>query len=140
MRKGFTLIELLVTIMIIGILVTIATFGLRQAQQSARDGKRKADLEEIAIGLELYRSDCGGYPNALGGSLSGSPPPVTCTGTYITTVPVDPSPPRNYAYTRPNPGNFIICASLEQAPNPAVDTGGCGACGGSGCNWRVARP
>lgn len=140
MTKGFTLIELLVTIMIIGILVTIATFGLRQAQQSARDGKRKADLEEIAIGLELYRSDCGSYPASLGSSLVGGGSPATCAGTYITSVPSDPRPPRRYAYTRLSSGSFVICASLEQAPNPAVDTTNCGSCGGSGCNWKVARP
>ncbi|OGM33067.1 hypothetical protein A2803_03035 [Candidatus Woesebacteria bacterium RIFCSPHIGHO2_01_FULL_44_21] len=139
--KGFTLIELLITIMIIGILVTIATFGLRQAQSSARDGKRKADLEEIAIGLELYRSECNRYPAALGASLVGSAPPATCTGTYITDVPTDPSPPRAYAYSTNGPGtSIILCAALEQAPNPAVSTTGCGSCGGSACNWRIARP
>ena len=47
-KSGFTLIELLVTMMIIGVLVSITTFGVRQAQQSTRDSRRKADLVEFA--------------------------------------------------------------------------------------------
>ena len=135
--KGFTLIELLITIMIIGILVTIATFGLRQAQSSARDGKRKADLENISIGLELYRSDCNSYPDSLNRLANGS----DCKGeVYISTLPVDPLPPRVYTYTRVSPGSVVLCASLEQLPNPPVPTTNCGTCNGSGCNWRVSWP
>lgn len=139
---GFTLIELLITLMIIGIMVTIATFGLRQAQESARDGKRKADLEEIATGLELYRAECNRYPSSLGTSLSGSGSPATCTGTYISSIPVDPQSPSRRYYYAANPAgtSFGLCAALEQAPNPSVPTTGCGSCGGSACNWRILRP
>lgn len=142
-KKGFTLIELLVTIMIIGILVAIATFGVRQAQQSARDARRKADLEDIALGLELYRAECNSYPDSIsfGGSLTGSGNPTACTGTYIATIPQDPSPPRTYSYSRINPGSIVLCANLEQDPNPPGSTTNCGSCGGSGsCDWRIARP
>lgn len=141
-KSGFTLIELLVTLTIVGILVTIATFGLRQAQQSARDGKRKADLEEIATGLELYRAECNRYPSNLGSSLSGSGSPATCTGSYISTVPTDPqAPTRTYSYAPNGTGTiFSLCAALEQAPNPAVSTTGCGSCGSSSCNWKITRP
>jgi general secretion pathway protein G len=144
MKKGFTLIELLVTIMIIGILVGIVTFGLRQVQGSSRDGRRKADLEVISIGLELYRADCNRYPAGLsfGGSLDGDGTGA-CTGAYIATVPVDPVPSvRSYSYaTNPQGTLFYLCANLEQDPNPAVSTSGCASCNGpGGCDWRVARP
>ena len=142
MRKGFTLIELLVTIMIIGILVTIATFGVRQAQESARDGKRKTDLENIAVALELYRAECNRYPNSIsfGGNLSGGGSPSSCTGAYMNNIPVDPqNPSRRYSYSTSGGATFVLCAALEQSPNPSVSTSGCGSCGQS-CNWRVSRP
>ncbi len=140
MRKGFTLIELLVTMMIIGVLVSITTFGVRQAQQSTRDSRRKADLEDIALGLELYRAECNRYPATLGTSLTGGGSPATCTGSYIAGVPVDPQPSRSYAYSTNGPGTIVtLCAALEQPPNPAVSTSGCGSCG-TACNWRITRP
>lgn len=143
MRRGFTLVELLITIMIIGILVTIATFGVRQAQQSARDGRRRSDLENLAVALELYRSDCNAYPTSLGTSLQGNGSTTRCANSnvYMDVVPADPQgPTRRYAYSGLGP-SFVLCASLEQAPNPAVSTAGCGSCGsGFTCNWRVSRP
>lgn len=141
MKRGFTLIELLVTLAIISLVVTIAAFALREAQKSGRDGRRKADLENISIGVELYRSDCGVYPNsvpfraALAGSGSGN-----CNGTYISSVPDDPQySARNYSYARTTSG-FMLCASLEAPPSTPVDVSGCPGCGGSGCNWKVTHP
>ena len=61
-KKGFTLIELLVVISIIGILIAVSIFGLSGARESARDARRKSDLELIRSGLELYRADCNAYP------------------------------------------------------------------------------
>ena len=63
---GFTLIELLVTISIIGILIGLSVFGLQGARQSARDAKRKADLDMrlrqvmsglSGMGLEAHQLD-----------------------------------------------------------------------------------
>lgn len=142
-KSAFTLIELLVVVMIIGILVTLVTFGLRQAQESARDSKRRADLETIAAGLELYRAECNRYPASVsfGGSLSGGGTPATCSGTYITAIPLDPLPTaRSYSYVPNVPGSsYVLCASLEQPPNPAMSTIGCGSCG-TACNYRISRP
>jgi len=142
-KSAFTLIELLVVIMIIGILVTIATFGVREAQQSARDGKRKADLEQISAGLALYRSECNQYPGSIsfGGDLTGGGSPPVCSGTYINNIPTDPRPGRDYFYSASG-STFSLCAKLEQDPNPPVDTSGCGGptdCGTAGaCNWKVS--
>ncbi|MCK4588676.1 prepilin-type N-terminal cleavage/methylation domain-containing protein, partial [Candidatus Woesebacteria bacterium] len=62
MKKGFTLIELLVVISIIGILLALSIFGLQGARKSARDSKRKADIELIRSGIEIYKADCNVYP------------------------------------------------------------------------------
>jgi len=142
-RKGFTLIELLVVISIIGILMAISLFGLQGARESSRDARRKADLEMIRSGLEIYKSDCNIYPpSPLGSSLVGSGTPTSCatTNIYISLVPSDPlDPGRLYPYSRPITTTYILCASLENPPSPAVDVTGCGSCGQT-CNYKVTNP
>lgn len=136
-RSAFTLIELLIVIMIIGLLVTIAIFAARQAQSSARDARRKADLEQIRTALEYYHNDCNNYPAALGSSITGTGA-GTCNGNYMQSVPVDPqSPARSYYYNRPTAQTYVICSSLEDSTDPTPS--GCGSCGSS-CNYKVISP
>src|SRR6185369_7428050 len=118
-KKGFTLIELLITIAIIGILVGISIFGLQGARESARDSKRKSDLELIRSGIETYRSDCSTYPATLptgGSALTGTTaPPAACStaNIYISAMPQDPTPTtRSYKYAVVGAG-YEICSSLE---------------------------
>ena len=59
---GFTLIELMIVMGIVGILSTISLFALQGTREGARDARRKSDLEAIRSALEIYRSDCHGYP------------------------------------------------------------------------------
>src|SRR3989344_5965218 len=68
---GFTLIELLVVISIVGSIIGLSVFGLQGARQSSRHSKRKADLEQIRSGLEIYKSDCDKYPITVGSTLNG---------------------------------------------------------------------
>lgn len=63
-KKGFTLIELLVVISIIGILVTLVTVAVGPIQRKARDSKRKADLNLVLTGANLFQSDFKIYPNS----------------------------------------------------------------------------
>jgi len=60
-RKGFSLVELAVVITILGILATIGMVSFTRAQRSARDGRRKADLQAIQTALGLYYRDQGRY-------------------------------------------------------------------------------
>lgn len=146
--KGFTLIELLVVISIIGILIGLSIFGLEGARRSSRDAKRKADLELIRSGLEIYRSDCGIYPAPplpWGGSLVGNDSLTSCSSnnSYISSVPKDPlDPVSTYSYANPNSTSYFLCASLEQAPSPAAnpdDLSQCASCT-TACNYVVKNP
>ena len=145
--RGFTLIELLVVITIIGILIGLSVFGMAGARESSRDARRKADLELIRSGLELYRSDCGVYPNATwttnwptqikGSTNPPALPPSSCAPANVyVNVPSDPiSPSRNYSYSS-NGTTYELCASLEQGSGTANCSASCTAT----CNWKVTNP
>jgi type II secretion system protein G len=140
MRKGFTLIELLVVISIIGVLMGLSIFGLRGARESARDAQRKADLELIRSGIELYKSDCNKYPTSLSEPLTGddSVPSCSSSNTYIDDIPDDPaSPSRVYLYYSDGI-EYEICASLEQGTG-SVSCGASSDCGET-CNYKVVNP
>jgi prepilin-type N-terminal cleavage/methylation domain-containing protein len=139
---GFTLIELLVVISIMGILLALSTFGMQNARQSSRDGKRKADMEQIRSGLEMYRADCGTYPATseltFGGSLTGDCP---TSNTYINFVPQDPTPATaKYSYTSDGV-TYTLCSTLEQRPS-SYDNTGCGSCAvtTATCYYKAINP
>lgn len=145
LNQAFTLIEILITLSIIALLVTISTFALSQARTSARDNKRKTDLEFVRSGLELYRADCGGYPASLawGASLAGSGASPSCpaSNVYIQALPKDPqSGTRDYCYNRLSARNYTLCASLENPPSPLPSVANCLNNCGSGCNYVVQSP
>ena len=148
--RGFTLIELLVVISIIGILIALSGFGLQGARKSARDARRKADLEQMRSALELYKSDCGDYPaNASfggGATLTGDGTPATCpvTNTYIVSRPDDPVSPQIYRYNQLTSTTYEICAALESSggnvPCAGANPGICSGSGSIACNYRVTNP
>ena len=59
-KHGFTLIELLVVISIIAILATIGMTVYTGTQRSARDAKRRGDINTIAVALEVHFGDTSG--------------------------------------------------------------------------------
>lgn len=135
---GFTLIELLVTATIISLLTTIGIVGYQVTGKQSRDAKRKADLEQIRVALEMIREDCDSYP--------GTAPPwgsrweVTCkevTNAYMEEVPQDPKAP-TFIYVYSSGGvTYSLCAYLENSSGD-VGCGGCG--GGQNCNYKVTNP
>jgi len=141
-KNGFTLIELLVVISIIGILVAVSIFGLSGARESARDARRKSDLELIRSGLELYRADCNSYPATItiGSSLVGSGTPTTCSAsnTYISLIPDDPiTASRDYDYRTIGNG-FELYASLEQQGLSTLTAPGISCV--TSCNYMITNP
>jgi len=67
-NQGFTLIELLVVIAVIGILAAVILASLNSARDKARDARRKSDLRQISIALELYKDKHNTYIVAGGGA------------------------------------------------------------------------
>jgi general secretion pathway protein G len=114
MKKGFTFIELLVVVTIIMVLTTAGAVSYRQTNSSARDSRRKADLEQVRSALELCRAENGSYPASLGTS-------IVCGGvTYLTNVPVDPKNGQTgytYTYTRTTNTTYTLCANSMEGAN-----------------------
>ena len=137
---GFTLIELLVVISIIGILVSLSLVAFQATKKSARDGRRKADLEQIRSALEMCHSDTGNYPIGDITSLGIS---IVCGGdTYLAAVPQDPlDPTYSYQYYSDDGNTYTLCAYLETGVVATACTGLCGgACGAVACNYRTCNP
>jgi len=128
---GFTLIELLVAMTIFAMMMAIALVSYQATRKSARDGKRKTEIEQIRSALEMYRADNGEYPS---GNLSAG----GAIGTYLN-IPVDAdSVNRNYYYTNLGSGRYAVCTALE---NTSGTSANCGTnCGTYACNYEVGNP
>jgi len=137
--RAFTLVELMVSISIIAVLIGLSIFGLVGARETARDAKRKGDLEQIRSALEIYRSDCTSYPATLGTILVGDGTNCPTANVYMESVPEDPIQGRLYSYTRISTFSYKLCSALEKPPStPATGCGSCGA--GITCNYAVTNP
>ena len=96
-QKGFTLIEILVVTTIIAVLAVGAFVSFASAGKSARDSRRKTDLETVRQAMVLYKVETGCYPSgdyatAVGALVSG--------GYLSNPAPSDPKPPTySYVYT-----------------------------------------
>ena len=128
---GFTLIELLVVISIIGILATFLIANFNAARQRARDAQRKADLRNIQTALRLYYNDKKTNPCSNGSfQILGCGVAATCatvpacdwnagiawsdgTRLYMSTLPDDPSPGRDYRYQQTSQDVYTLKACLE---------------------------
>ena len=132
-KTGFTLIELLVVISIIGLLSSIVLASLNTARAKARDAKRKEDLHQIQLALEMYYSANGQYPTDISWCDSSTGiNAASCIGTVSSTwvtgglqdiqakglisqMPVDPlNDASHYYYYEPVSGQTqfgITCTS-----------------------------
>lgn len=134
-KKGFTLIELLVVMTIIAVLAGLALVSYQGARKTARDGNRKADLEQIRSALEMCYADTNEYPASIDASISCDTPPKI----YLDPTLTDPISGRQYAYTRgADKVSYTLCASLEIGGGSVPS--GCGSCGSSACNYKVTNP
>jgi len=116
---------------IVAVLVGISLVSYQGARKSGRDGKRKADLEQIRSALEMCRTDSGSYP--VGSLSSGSA--ITCNARTYLTIPADTLAGRVYSYTG-TANTYTLCTALEVSGGTVS---GCGSCTVS-CNYKVVNP
>lgn len=132
---GFTLIELVVVIAIISFILGIAVVNYQSANKRARDGRRKADLEQIRSAAELYRANNPptGYPANL----------AALNPNYLNPLSQDPFSAQGYIYYYNRTGSvtYNLCGYLEAKaatdPNCPV-TVSCGTPGN--CNYGLTQP
>lgn len=152
-KLGFTLIELLVVISIISLLSSVVLSSLNSARAKSRDARRKVDIHQIAIGLELYNVKYGGYPWDSTGGWEQTCKTTTndigkiVTEGFISSLPCDPlntgSVGSGYGYYfDPNGGagggaceagpqtcsQFCLWATLENGQIFGVNAGGHTGC------------
>lgn len=140
-KKGFTLLEILIVLGIIGLLLAMTAAAFLSARSTARDAKRKADLEQIRGALETYKADNGSYPTTSG-AASTVLSALTAPTQYISVLPAD-STPRQYYYVSISSGaGYALCASLENSSSgvPANCGGGVSCGSGITCNYSTTNP
>ncbi len=112
---GFTMIELLVVTTIIIVITSIGLVSYTSANRSARNGKRKADMEMVRQALVLYRTDNGSYPdtNAFADMLA------TISDYTSANSVTDPKNEGSYVYSYTSDGVvFTLTANLEPDGTP----------------------
>lgn len=60
--KGFTVLEFLIVVGIMVILISIVLVGLSSSRVRARDDRRIARIQTVAIAIEDFAADCRTYP------------------------------------------------------------------------------
>jgi prepilin-type N-terminal cleavage/methylation domain-containing protein len=144
-KNGFTLIELLVAATIIAVLTTIGVVSFTSTNQRARNGKRKADMEQLRAALELYKSDdsagAGRYP---AGSSYTATTNTLKTAKYLSDpLPQDPKNVSPYVYYYSAPAaqtTFCICAALEGVTQGNSPDTTCASIGPAGTYYCLVNP
>lgn len=136
-RAGFTLLEILIVISIIGILTAFIFSNFTGARERARDVKKKQELHELQIALNLYQNTYQQYPatgngndfNACGqdGLLPCPCSPslyfaigASCETVLIPKVTLSEGSPFFRYYPCQNGESYRLLATLENLSDPEL--------------------
>ena len=79
-KKGFTLIELMIAVSVVAILGTIGMIMFSSTQKTARDAKKKQDIEDVKKAMHVYQANYGNFCLGITGCTGSFW--VNCTGCY----------------------------------------------------------
>jgi prepilin-type N-terminal cleavage/methylation domain-containing protein len=121
-ENGFTLIEMLVVIVIIGVLMSVGLFSYAGIGKSARDTKRKDDLNTLQKEFEAFYQINGAYP--VGDDAD------ECFASLIVSIPTaihptDPDDGSEYTWHNCSAQAYCLCTTdkLEIQKGNASDLG-----------------
>lgn len=130
-RSGFTLIEVLIVVSIIALLIVAGMFSIYPSLSKGKDGRRKADLHQIANALEDYFNDHNSYPSTDSFNDCGA---NTVLKNALKSVPCDPIHKTAYKYLAEPSGcspsgtactSYRLFASLDNNSDPDKTKLGC---------------
>lgn len=78
--EGFTLIEMLIVVIVLGILASIAVFGVSTFKQDATVAACKADLKTVQTASDAYFAKNDAYATAIGATGSTTATELTGSG------------------------------------------------------------
>ncbi|MGA4634728.1 type II secretion system major pseudopilin GspG [Pseudomonas solani] len=135
-QAGFTLIEIMVVVVILGVLAALVVPQIMSRPDQAKVTAARADINAIAMALDIYKLDNHGYPgtqqglDALVSKPTGSPPARNWNPDgYLKRLPVDPWG---------NPYQFITPGSQGNAYD-LFSFGADGRAGGDGLNADIGN-
>lgn len=139
---GFTLVEIITILAVISGLLIFSYLNIPAIQIRARDARRKANLQKMAIAIANYEEDTNCYPISLPVCKSD----FTENGTaYLSSIPCDPETNESYVYVAEDsdcPSWFQLYGNLEYAKDATIDKVNCQYGCGPDCqfNYGVSSP
>ena len=74
--RGFTIVELLTVMAVIAVLIGLLIPALSLVKDNAKEVQQRAQFHAIDVGLELFKSKFGSYPDSLDNLGTSTPAPV----------------------------------------------------------------
>jgi type IV pilus assembly protein PilA len=140
-ERGFTLVEMMITVAIVGILATLAVFGVSKYMNSSKTGEALQMIGSIKAGQEMYKADMMSYLDVSGAKdissasfYPGYPPGKKVWAWGDASTPIGANF-RLLAVTTDGPVRFVdACAAGGPADKPSAANLGATSVG----NWPTA--
>ena len=81
-KRGFTIVELLTVMAVIAVLIGLLIPALSLVKDNAKKIQQKAQFHSIDVGVELYKSEFGSYPQSYDNNDGIDPDNTDDTGEY----------------------------------------------------------
>ena len=131
--QGFTLIELLVVISIIAVLSVVGIVTYTSTQKSARDARRRTDIDAIANALEASKTSTGYVALTAGSFANGGVPTDSTTPQYSVCASDGTAAVNGTGYNPPS-----TWYNATPVANPTAATANCNSVSSAGgAAWKT---